>query len=68
MTCCKVETNRTGPTIKLILEQRHEGEGVSYVDIWQKRVPSTENCSTNSKSKSTRGRFEKRQGTSEQMK
>jgi len=39
----KVETNRIGPTVNLILEQRHEGEGVSHVDIRQKRVPRTEN-------------------------
>lgn len=41
MACYKVETNRIGPTVNLILEQRHEGEGVSDVDIWQKRVPRT---------------------------
>ena len=43
MTRCEVETNRIGPTRNLILEQRLEDERVSYVHIWQKRVPRTEN-------------------------
>lgn len=43
MTCCEVKADRIGPTINLILEQRHEEEGVSYASIWQKRVPIPEN-------------------------
>lgn len=42
--CCGIGTNRIYPTINVILEQKHEeGKGVSYVDVWAKRVPRKEN-------------------------
>lgn len=37
-------TNRIGPTVNMILEQKYEeDEGVSYTDVWEKRIPSREN-------------------------
>ena len=55
--------------INLILEQRHEGEGVSYVAIWQKRVPRTKNFKYKFKNKSTQvAGLRKGKETSEQVK